>query len=202
MRQKFVLATRNAGKLREMREILSGLGVECVSMDDAGCTADVEETGETFAANAMLKARAACEATGLPAIADDSGLCVDALNGGPGVYSARYGGPGLSDADRRALLLDSMRGGSSRAAHFQCCVVCVFPNGEYLTAEGRCDGNIAYGGMGYGGFGYDPIFVYPPMYKTFAQMTEDEKNEVSHRGKALREFSRKLKEYLAARKDR
>ena len=86
--------------------------------------------------------------------------------------------------------------------HFACCVCCVFPNGEYLTAEGRCDGTISYGGMGYGGFGYDPIFVYPPMYKTFAQMTEDEKNEVSHRGKALREFSRKLKEYLAARKDR
>ncbi|MBQ9348252.1 MAG: non-canonical purine NTP pyrophosphatase, partial [Oscillibacter sp.] len=114
----------------------------------------------------------------------------------PGVYSARYGGPGLSDADRRALLLDSMRGGSSRAAHFTCCIVCVFPNGEYITAEGRCDGNIAYGGMGYGGFGYDPIFVYPPAYKTFAQMTEAEKNEVSHRGKALREFAGKLKTYL------
>ena len=196
MEMKFVLATRNSAKLRELREILSELKVECVSPDEAGYTEDVEEDGETFFENAMKKAKAACAATGLPAIADDSGLCVDALNGGPGVYSARYGGPGLSDADRRALLLDSMRGGGSRSAHFLCCICCVFPNGEYITAEGRCDGNIAYGGMGYGGFGYDPIFIYPPAYKTFAQMTEEEKNAVSHRGKALREFAAKLKTYL------
>ena len=196
MGMKFVLASHNPAKLREMREILSRLGVDVVSAEEAGVTEEPEETGTTFAENALLKAKFACAASGLPAIADDSGLCVDALNGGPGVYSARYGGPGLDDAGRRALLLDSMRGGRSRAAHFVCAIACVFPNGDELTAEGRCDGNIAYGAMGTGGFGYDPLFVYPPMYKTFAQMTEEEKSEVSHRGHALREFAKQLQAYL------
>lgn len=193
---KFVLATQNQAKLREMANILQTLGVEVVSPRDLGIDLEVEETGETFAENAMLKARAVCAAAGLPAIADDSGLCVDALNGGPGVYSARYGGEGLNDRDRYQLLLSGMRGQTTRAAHFTCAIACVFPNGDELTAEGACPGTIAFAPMGEGGFGYDPIFFLPEKAKTFAQLTEEEKAEVSHRGKALRAFVEKLGTYL------
>ena len=193
---KFVLATHNPGKLKEMADILSSLGVEVVSPSDLGVDVEVEETGATFAENAMLKARAICEASGLPAIADDSGLCVDALNGGPGVYSARYGGEGLDDAGRTRLLLENMRGQTTRAAHFACAIACVFPNGDELTAEGRCDGAIAFAPMGEGGFGYDPVFLVPEKGKTFGQLTAEEKSAISHRGRALREFSAKLATYL------
>ena len=124
---KFVLATHNPGKLKEMADILSGLGVEVVSPADVGISVDVEETGTTFAENAVLKAKAICELAKLPAIADDSGLCVDALNGGPGVYSARYGGEGLDDRGRYMLLLQTMRGQTTRAAHFTCAIACAFP---------------------------------------------------------------------------
>ena len=193
---KFVLATHNPGKIQEMQAILSQLGVEVVSPAELGVDVDVEETGETFAENAMLKAQAICAAAGLPAIADDSGLCVDALNGGPGVYSARYGGEELDDAGRTALLLQNMRGQTTRAAHFACAIACAFPNGDTLTAEGRCDGAIAFAPMGQGGFGYDPVFLVPEKAKTFSQMTAEEKNEISHRGRALRAFAEKLKTYL------
>ena len=193
---KFVLATHNPGKLKEMADILSGLGVEVVSPADVGISVDVEETGTTFAENAMLKAKAICAASGLPAIADDSGLCVDALNGGPGVYSARYGGEGLDDRGRYMLLLQTMRGQTSRAAHFTCSIACVFPNGDTITAEGQAPGTIAFAPMGEGGFGYDPVFFVPDKAKTFAQLTQEEKAEISHRGKALREFTKKLETYL------
>ena len=193
---KFVLATHNPGKIQEMQAILSQLGVEVVSPAELGVDVDVEETGETFAENAMLKAKAICAAAGLPAIADDSGLCVDALNGGPGVYSARYGGEGLDDAGRTALLLQNMRGQTTRAAHFACAIACAFPNRDTLTAEGRCDGAVAFAPMGQGGFGYDPVFLVPEKAKTFSQMTAEEKNEISHRGRALRTFSEKLATYL------
>ena len=194
---KFVLATHNPGKLKEMSAILSGLGVEVVSPADLGIDLEVEETGTTFAENAMLKAKAICAAANLPAIADDSGLCVDALNGGPGVYSARYGGEGLDDRGRTALLLQNMRGQTTRAAHFACAIACAFPNGDTLTAEGRCDGAIAFAPMGEGGFGYDPVFLVPEKAKTFSQLTAEEKNAISHRGKALAAFSEKLATYLA-----
>ena len=193
---KFVLATHNPGKLKEMADILSGLGVEVVSPADVGVTVDVEETGATFAENAMLKAKAICTAANLPAIADDSGLCVDALNGGPGVYSARYGGEGLDDRGRCILLLQNMRGQTTRAAHFACAIACVFPNGDALTAEGRCDGAIAFAPLGTEGFGYDPVFLVPGMGKTFGQLTGEEKSTISHRGRALRDFSEKLATYL------
>ena len=193
---RFVLATHNPGKLREMGEILKDFGIEVVSPRDLGITVDVEETGATFAENAMLKAKAICQAAGLPAIADDSGLCVDALNGAPGVYSARYGGEGLDDRGRYMLLLSSLRGAPTRAAHFACAVACAFPNGDTLTAEGRCDGSIAYAPLGDGGFGYDPVFLLPGTGKTFGQLTQEEKSAVSHRGRALREFSEKLETYL------
>ena len=193
---RFVLATHNPGKLQEMGEILRDLGVEVVSPAALGIPVDVEETGTTFLENALLKAKAICRAANLPAIADDSGLCVDALNGAPGVYSARYGGEGLDDRGRCMLLLNSMRGATTRAAHVSCAVACVFPNGDTLTAEGRCDGSIAYAPLGDGGFGYDPVFLLPGTGKTFGQLSQEEKSAVSHRGKALKEFAGKLETYL------
>ena len=196
MAEKFVLATHNPGKLAEMKAILSGLGVEVVSPAEAGVEVDVEETGTTFAENAMLKAKAICAAAGLPAIADDSGLCVDALNGGPGVYSARYGGEELDDRKRRLLLLRNLRGQTTRAAHFTCAVACAFPDGDTLTAEGRCDGAIAFAPLGEGGFGYDPVFLITEKGKTFGQLSPEEKSAISHRGKALAAFVEKLGTYL------
>ena len=193
---RFVLATHNPGKLREMGEILKDFGIEVVSPRDLGITVDVEETGTTFAENAMLKAKAICKEANLPAIADDSGLCVDALNGAPGVYSARYGGEGLDDKGRYMLLLSSLRGAPTRAAHFACAVACAFPNGDTLTAEGRCDGSIAYAPLGEGGFGYDPVFLLPGTGKTFGQLTQEKKSAVSHRGRALKDFAGKLETYL------
>jgi XTP/dITP diphosphohydrolase len=197
MAETFVLATHNPGKLREMSAILGRMGIAVASPAQLGLAVDVEETGETFAANALLKARAVCAAAGLPAIADDSGLCVDALNGGPGVYSARYGGAELDDRGRYMLLLNSLRGMPTRAAHFACAVACAFPNGDVLTAEGRCDGTIAFAPMGTDGFGYDPVFFVPSLSKTFAQLTAEEKAAVSHRGRALAAFEKKLETYLA-----
>lgn len=196
MGQKFVLATHNPNKVREMSNILGNLGVEVVSPADLGITVDVEETGTTFAENAMLKAKAICAAAGIPAIADDSGLCVDALNGAPGVYSARYGGEELDDRGRYLLLLQNLQGQTSRTAHFTCSIACAFPNGDTLTAEGQCPGTIAFAPMGEGGFGYDPVFFIPELRKTFGQLTGEEKSAISHRGRALTAFSEKLKEYL------
>ena len=193
---KFVLATQNQKKLREMSDILSGFGVEVVTPKSLGIDLEVEETGTTFAENAMLKAKAICEAANLPAIADDSGLCVDALAGAPGVYSARYGGEGLDDVGRYRLLLENLRGQTTRTAHFACAIACALPNGDTLTAEGKVEGTIAFAPMGEGGFGYDPIFFYPPLRKTFGQLTAEEKHGISHRGKALEVFVKDLATYL------
>ncbi len=192
---KLVLASKNKGKLVEMQAILEELGVEVVLQSELGIDVDVEETGTTFTENAMLKAKAVMEASGLPAIADDSGLCVDWLNGAPGIYSARYGGV-ETDEDRYRLLLNNMRGALNRAAHFHASIVCCFPNGDSITAEGDCFGTVAYAPAGEGGFGYDPIFFIPELRKTFSQLTAEEKNEISHRGVALRDFAVKLKDYL------
>lgn len=193
---KFVLASRNPGKLKEMNEILSHLGIQVCSEEEAGVDVEVEETGTTFEENSLLKARAVMEASGLPAIADDSGLCVDALNGAPGVYSARYGGEGLDDTGRCRLLLENMKGQMPRTAKFVSVITCCFPSGDVLTARGECPGTIAFAPQGEGGFGYDPVFFVPPLKKTFAQLTAEEKNAISHRGKALEVFQVKLKEYL------
>ncbi len=193
---KLVLASRNPSKLKELREILSGLGVEVCSEADAGVDLEVEETGTTFEENSMLKARAVMEASGLPAVADDSGLCVDCLGGAPGVYSARYGGEGLDDAGRYRLLLDNMKGQTSRTAKFVSVITCCFPDGGVITARGECPGVIAEGPSGSGGFGYDPVFYFPELKKTFAQLTPEEKNRVSHRGRALAAFAEKLAAYL------
>lgn len=193
---KFVLASQNQHKLKEMRDILSGHGIEVVLEGEVGLRLEVEETGETFAQNALLKARAVMEASGLPAIADDSGVCVDALQGAPGVYSARYGGPDLDDVGRYRLLLNVMQGQTNRSAHFTSAIACIFPNGDTIEAEGECPGTIAFAPMGDGGFGYDPVFFLPQLKKTYAQLTPEEKAAVSHRGKALAVFEEKLKAYL------
>ena len=193
---KFVLASQNQHKLAEMNLILSAHGVEVVLQSELGLHVEVEETGSTFAENAMLKARAVMAASGLPAIADDSGVCVDALQGAPGVYSARYGGPELDDVGRYRLLLNVMQGQTNRAAHFTSAIACAFPNGDTIEAEGECPGSIAFAPMGDGGFGYDPVFFLPQLKKTYAQLTPEEKAAVSHRGKALAVFEERLKEYL------
>ena len=193
---KLVLASKNEKKLREMNDILSGMGVEVCLQADVGIDIDVEETGTTFEENSRLKAQAVMEASGLPAIADDSGLCVDALNGAPGVYSARYGGEELTDEGRYRMLLENMRGQMTRTAKFVSVITCCFPNGDVLTARGECQGTIAYAPMGEGGFGYDPVFFAPELKKTFAQLSQEEKNAISHRGKALEAFAGKLAEYL------
>ena len=193
---KLVLASKNQKKLVEMNDILSHLGIEVCSEEEAGVDLEVEETGATFEENSLLKAKAVMEASGLPAIADDSGLCVECLNGAPGVYSARYGGEGLSDEERYRILLENMRGQMTRAAKFVSVITCCFPNGGVLTARGECPGSIAYAPMGEGGFGYDPVFFLPKLKKTFAQLSAEEKNAISHRGKALEAFKEKLEEYL------
>ena len=193
---KFVLATHNPNKIREMGAILGQFGVEVVSPKELGITVDVEETGTTFAENAMLKAKAICELAKLPAIADDSGLCVDALNGAPGVYSARYGGPELDDVGRYKLLLENLRGQLDRRGKFVSAICCCFPNGDKVEARGECPGTIAYAPKGEGGFGYDPVFFIPGLKKTFAELTTEEKNAISHRGNALNKFKTELENYL------
>ena len=192
---KIVLASHNQGKVKEMGAILAKYGVELVLQSELGVNIDVEETGVTFRENALLKAHAVAKATGMPAIADDSGLMVDALNGAPGVYTARYGGEGLTDEQRYRLLLSSLSGQTNRAAHFYSCIACVFPTGEVLTAQGVCDGTIAFAPMGQDGFGYDPVFFVPELRKTFAQMTAEEKNTISHRAKALAAFRNEFEKY-------
>ena len=198
---KVVLASKNAHKLQELQDILSAQGVEVILESAAGVDVEVEETGTTFEENSLLKARAVMEASGLPAIADDSGLMVDALNGAPGVYSARYGGPGLDDAGRYRLLLENMRGVLDRKCRFVSAITLCMPSGDIVTARGECPGTLAYAPQGENGFGYDPIFFVPEKKKTFAQLTSEEKNAISHRGRALQLFQEKLAAYLAGQKE-
>ena len=198
---KVVLASKNAHKLQELQDILSAQGVEVILESAAGVDVEVEGTGTTFEENSLLKARAVMEASGLPAIADDSGLMVDALNGAPGVYSARYGGPGLDDAGRYRLLLENMRGVLDRKCRFVSAITLCMPSGDIVTARGECPGTLAYAPQGENGFGYDPIFFVPEKKKTFAQLTAEEKNAISHRGRALQLFQEKLAAYLAGQKE-
>jgi len=193
---KVVLASKNAHKLEELQAILSKQGVEVVLEADVGVDVEVEETGTTFEENSLLKARAVMEAAGLPAIADDSGLMVDALGGAPGVYSARYGGEGLDDVGRYRLLLENLRGQLDRRAKFVSVVTLCMPNGDVISARGECPGTIAYAPQGDNGFGYDPVFFVPAARKTFAQLTAEEKNAISHRARALEKFQGELEAYL------
>lgn len=193
----FVLASKNKKKLAEMQTILGEQGIQVLSQAQAGVDLDPEETGLTFEENAIIKARAVSEASGLPAIADDSGLMVDALDGAPGVFSARYGGSHeLSDEYRWKLLLKNMEGMEQRAAKYVSVIAAVFPDGRILTARGECHGEIAESPRGDGGFGYDPIFRLPDG-RHMAEIDMDEKNRISHRAIALAEMQRKLMECFA-----
>ena len=182
-KKKLVVATGNAHKLREIAQIFPEY--EVISQKQAGFFEDVEETGATFIDNALIKARAACKALGLPVLADDSGLCVDALGGAPGVYSARYCGHHGDDKGNRMLLLDHMRGKTDRTAYFCCAIAIVAPDGQEWTAEGRTMGRILTEEEGGGGFGYDHIFCSDDLQKSFGVATAEEKNAVSHRYRAL-----------------
>ena len=191
-----VLASNNKKKMVEMRAILGELGVEVLSQADVGVSIEPEENGTTFEENSRIKAMAIMEATGLPAIADDSGLVVEALDGAPGVYSARYGGEGLDDTGRWQLLLKNMEGKENRACKFVSVICCAFPDGTQLMARGEVHGVVAQGPSGEGGFGYDPIFWLPEQGKSMAELTAEEKNKISHRGNALRVFKKELEKKL------
>lgn len=192
---ELILASNNEKKLRELREILGGMGIEVLSQRQAGCLFSVEENGSTFAENARLKAQAVVDATGKAAIADDSGLCVDALDGRPGVLSARYGPDGATDTERYLLLLEEMQDKQPRTARFVSSICCVFPNGDVITAEGVCPGEILTAPRGDFGFGYDPIFCPAGRECSMAELEPEQKNAISHRGNALRQFREKLQEY-------
>ena len=183
-----VIATTNKGKIREIKTLLKGFPVIIKDLNDFGPIPPVVEDGKTFDDNAYKKASFTAKILGLPAIADDSGLCVDALGGAPGILSARYGGEDLSDEERCLKLLKDMEGQANRAAAFHCVLSIAVPQGAALTYEAKCEGLITDTLTGENGFGYDPVFHYPPYNKTFAQLTMDEKNNVSHRGKVLKEL--------------
>lgn len=183
-----VLASRNQKKLQELRSILSAQGVEVLLQSDVGVDLEVEETGATFADNARLKAQAVCQATGRIAVADDSGLEVAALAGAPGVYSARYGGEGLDDAGRWRLLLQQMEGQADRRCRFVSVICCAFPDGREILTRGTCEGQLLHEPRGAGGFGYDPVFFLPERGKSMAELSAEDKNQISHRGFALRAF--------------
>ncbi len=195
---KFIIASNNKKKVEELDRILNPLGLCAVTAKSEGINLDeVEETGTTFAENALLKARAAFEKTGMPSVADDSGLMVDCLNGEPGVFSARYAGENANDEQRISKLLKNMQGvpTEKRTAHFVSSICCILDENTIITAEGKCDGVIATSPRGNSGFGYDPVFVANGD-KTFAELSSEEKDELSHRGKALRQLYSKLDDIL------
>ena len=190
-----IAATKNAHKVKEMAALLSDIpDLKLITMTEAGIDADIEENGTTFEENALIKARTVCEATGCIAIADDSGLCVDALDGKPGVFSARYAGELADDGRNNAKLLAELRDvpEEKRTARFCCVIAAAFPDGKTVVAQGECEGRIGFEKKGDGDFGYDPLFYYPPFDKTFAEMTANEKNSVSHRGRAVKAFCEKF----------
>lgn len=194
---KVVLASKNPHKLVEISKITEKFGFELILQSQLGVDIEVEETGTTFEENSLIKAKAVMEATGLPAIADDSGIAVDALNGEPGVYSARYGfDDTLDDWGRLQLLLKNMENvpDGQRQGKFVCVITFITPDGEVIQARGEVHGQILREAHGENGFGYDPIFYYPPFGKTLAQIPAEDKNRVSHRGQALTILNEKLKE--------
>lgn len=194
---EFFLATKNAHKIGEFRRMLEPLGIRVISERDlADPLPEVEETGVTFAENALLKAEAGCAVTGRPTVADDSGLCVDALDGAPGVLSARYAGGHGDDAANRRKLLDVMKEvpEGKRGCHFSCAIACVFPDGRRFTVSGRCDGTVAFDERGTNGFGYDSVFLSP--IGRLSEISGEEKDSISHRGRALAAFLDTVKEYI------
>lgn len=188
---EMVLATRNAGKAAELQALLRaryGAEITLLTLSEIGFEGDIEETGQTFAENALLKARAAAAASGKIGLGDDSGLVVPALGGAPGIYSARYAGEHGNDEKNNALLLQNLSGKTDRRAFFECVLACALPNGENFTVSGRCEGIILESPRGRNGFGYDPLFYVPGLGKTLAEMSGEEKNAISHRGAAVRQF--------------
>ena len=191
------LATRNEGKISEYRSLLSNFNIEIKGLDDFGTVPQVEEDGKTFEDNAIKKARVTAGILGLPTLADDSGLMVKALDGMPGVLSARYAGEHATDSANNLKLIQAMKGVEDRAATFVCVIAIAAPGGgDALIYKGRCDGLITQEPAGDQGFGYDPVFYYSPMHKTFAQMSAQEKNSVSHRGRAMSEVRNEFDKVL------
>ena len=191
-----IIATKNQGKIAEIRDLLARYAVKLKCLDDFGPIPEVEEDGETFDENAYKKASFTAKILGIPALADDSGLMVEALDGAPGVLSARYAGENATDEQRIAKLLKALKEQARRKAAFVSVLSIAVPSGPALTYEARCEGLIAEQPAGQNGFGYDPIFFYPPLNKTFAQMTLKEKSQVSHRGKALNELKQEFDKVL------
>ncbi len=191
-----VLATRNKGKTREIRELLSSFPIEIKNLDDFGPIPEVEEDGETFDDNAYKKAAFAARVLGYPAMSDDSGLVVTALGGQPGVRSARYAGETATDAENCEKLLREMKGKQDRSAAFECVISIAIPTGAALTYEGRCEGELLESPQGENGFGYDPLFFFPAFGKSFAEVPMADKNRVSHRGKALQEVAQEFDKIL------
>jgi XTP/dITP diphosphohydrolase len=191
-----VIATRNQGKTQEIKDLLKDFPVDVKNLDGFGPIPHIEEDGDTFDENAYKKASFAARILGLPALADDSGLVVEALDGAPGIHSARYAGKNATDEQRYLKLLDEMKGKTNRRAAFECVISVAVPTGAALTYEARCEGFIAEEPAGSNGFGYDPVFFYPPFHKTFAQITREEKNRISHRGKAFADLKSEFAKVL------
>lgn len=198
MKKRIIFATGNEGKMREIRMILEDLGVPVLSMKEAGISADIEENGKSFAENAAIKAKAIMEMTGEIVMADDSGLEIDYLDGAPGIYSARFMGEDTSYDIKNKALIDKLAGvpDEKRTARFVCAIACALPDGQILESRGTMEGIIGYEIKGENGFGYDPIFYLPECGCTSAEISPEKKNELSHRGKALRAMKEKLEKYL------
>ena len=194
---KIVLATHNKNKIKEIENVLSDMlgGVKILTASEIGITEDIQENGTSFEENALIKARAVWK-EGIFAIADDSGLCVNALGGRPGIFSARYAGEPCDNEKNNDKLLSELDGKDDRTASFICAIACKLPNGKEFTVRGTANGVILKEKEGTGGFGYDPLFYYPPLGKTFAELTTEEKYKVSHRGNALRTLKEKLSYFL------
>ena len=196
MKQIIVLATTNKGKTKEFKELLKDFPIEIKDLSDFGPIPEVIEDGETFDDNAYKKASFTAKVLGYPAMADDSGLCVEALDGAPGVYSARYAGDNATDAQNVDKLLDALKDEENRKAAFECVISIAVPTGAALTYEGRCEGVLTREPAGDNGFGYDPLFFFPEFKKTFAQLSIAQKGDISHRGKALKDVSREMNKII------
>jgi XTP/dITP diphosphohydrolase len=191
-----VIASRNLGKTLEIRELLKDFPIKVKNLDDFGPIPEVVEDGKTFDENAYKKSSFTARVIGLPALADDSGLCTEALNGAPGVFSARYAGEKATDKENRDKLLSALKDAKNRKAAFECVISLSVPSGAALTYEARCEGLITEKPAGENGFGYDPVFYYPSLKRTFAQLTREEKSRVSHRGKALAQIQEEFEKVI------
>ncbi len=198
MMEKLVFASSNKGKIKEIRQLLEPQGIAVLTLLDIGFTDEIAETGETFEENARIKASAICRFSGLPAVSDDSGICIDALDGAPGVLSARYLGEDTPYEVKNRMVLEQLADvpDAKRTARYECCVCCVFLDGSEIVTHGTCEGVLAHEPKGGNGFGYDPIFMVGD--KTMAQLTDDEKNSISHRAKAVAAFVLELKRKLSS----